>query len=99
MRRREFIALLGGAAAWPLPGWTQVPQRKLIGVLVQNGPDYAAVAGLRQGLANAGLVEGAQIELVISTGSGDLKAIAPAAKALENNGCTVIVAFSTSSSG
>jgi ABC-type uncharacterized transport system substrate-binding protein len=96
MRRRGFIALLGGAAVWPLPAWTQAPPRKRVGVLIQGGPDYTALVGLRQGLGDAGLSEGAQIELVTRTTSGDLRDIAPAAKELENDGCIVIVAFSTS---
>jgi hypothetical protein len=42
MRRREFIAGLGGAAAWPITGWAQQPERR-IGVLINLAADDAFV--------------------------------------------------------
>jgi len=66
MRRREFIALLGGAAAaWPLTARAQRPEVPLVGHL-----DIATAAaranrifGLRQGLSEAGLVEGRNVAI------------------------------------
>jgi putative ABC transport system substrate-binding protein len=66
MRRREFIWALGGAAAWPLAARAQQPAMSIIGLLVGGSPESFAsnFSALRQGLQEAGFVEGsnAQIE-------------------------------------
>jgi ABC-type uncharacterized transport system substrate-binding protein len=60
MRRREFITLLGVAAAvWPLSGRAQQPARPVIGVLGSDSPDLYAdrLRAFRQGLKDTGFIE------------------------------------------
>jgi putative ABC transport system substrate-binding protein len=58
-RRREFIAGLGGAAAWPLAARAQQPKMPVIGFLHSGspGPNEGSVAAFRRGLADAGFIE------------------------------------------
>ena len=79
MKRREFIALVGGAAAWPLAARAQQPERmRRVGVLMslpQNDPGgQAEVAAFYQGLAALGWVEGRNIRIEFRWPGGDERA-------------------------
>ena len=67
MRRREFITMLGGAAAtWPLAARAQQPLRRiaLLSVLAESDPEIPPyVMAFRQGLRELGWTEGRNIQI------------------------------------
>ena len=78
-KRREFITLLGGAAAaWPLAAWGQ-PKRPLIAVLVVSAASSVSprINGFRQALQELGYVEGRELDIAPRYGDG-LQARLPA---------------------
>src|SRR5580704_13209151 len=63
MRRREFIAGLGSAAAWPVVARAQQPALPVVGFVGSGSADAAAgyVAAFRKGLGETGYVEGQNV--------------------------------------
>jgi putative ABC transport system substrate-binding protein len=76
MRRREFIAGLGGAAAWPLVARGEQAERvRRVGVFIPYGADdqegHTRLAAFRQGLQDFGWTEGNNLHVDIRWGGGD----------------------------
>ena len=63
IKRREFITLLGGAAAWPFAARAQQPRMPVVGVLDGGSAEKRFGASFLQGLAEAGYVEGQNVAL------------------------------------
>jgi hypothetical protein len=80
MRRREFITLLGGAAAWPLAADAQQPRGlRRIGVLMNVATDdlesQTRIAAFLQGLQQLGWTDGGNVRIEIRWGAGDVERI------------------------
>jgi putative tryptophan/tyrosine transport system substrate-binding protein len=75
MRRREFITLLGGMAAWPIAARAQTAKQfKRVGALFgssDNDRELAPVAAFRDGLAKLGWIEGRNLQIDARFAEGD----------------------------
>jgi putative tryptophan/tyrosine transport system substrate-binding protein len=99
MKRREFIAGLAGAAAWPLAAQAQRPAVPVIGFLSWQFPmpnaDY--VMAFRQGLADAGYVEGRNVAIEYRWANNQARALWPLAEELVHRPVAAIVAANSNS--
>jgi putative ABC transport system substrate-binding protein len=104
MKRREFITLLGGAAAWPLTAGAQQPDRvRSIGVLMtlaSNNPDAQAnIATFLQVLQQLGWTDGRNMRVELRWSAGDANTIRKDASELVAIGPNVIFAAGGPSMG
>jgi ABC-type uncharacterized transport system substrate-binding protein len=99
MKRREFITLLGGAAAWPLAARAQQAERvRRIGLLMGVADDregQARVTALKQGLQELGWTDGRNIQIETRFGGADAGRIRAHAAELVALGPDVIVGQTT----
>jgi putative ABC transport system substrate-binding protein len=92
MRRREFITIVGGAAAWPLAVRAQQPNMPLVGYLNSRGAseDPQLLAAFRQGLKEAGYVEGQNVKIEYRFAENQYERLAELAADLIRRGVAVI---------
>ena len=65
LRRREFIRMLGAAAAWPLAARAQQPGMPVVGYLTSGAANSMPVTLFRQGLKEAGYVDGQNVSIEV----------------------------------
>ena len=102
MRRREFITLLGGAAAaWPLAARAQQPpmtvKQARVGVLAVSPPTPAMSNAFREGMRERGYIEGQNLSIDVRWSQGTIEQISALAAEFVSANVQVIVAWATPS--
>jgi putative ABC transport system substrate-binding protein len=99
VRRREFIALAGGAAVWPLAALAQQPAMRRIGLLMGTAEDdhqtRPFLQAFKRGLQELGWIEGRNIQVDYRFGASDVDRIQRFAKELVNSQPDLIVGHAT----
>src|SRR5262249_26483420 len=95
MRRRKFMTLLGGAAAWPLAARAQTPARTARIGYLNSISSPSSDAALAEGLRDLGWIEGKNLSIERRVCSGDAECLAKSAVELVELKVEVIVAVAT----
>jgi len=97
IRRREFITLLGGVTvAWPLAARGQQPTVALVGLLTGSMQDDRWLGALRQGLKEAGYIEGRNVAIKHRSADGHFDRVPALAAALAADNVALIIAIAPS---
>src|SRR5215831_8240945 len=90
IRRREFITLIGGAAAWPLAARAQQPAMPAIGLLAPVSQNEELLRGFRQGLKQTGFVEGENVSILYQFAENEIDRLTALADDLTRRRVAVI---------
>jgi putative ABC transport system substrate-binding protein len=94
VRRRQFLGLLGGAAAWPLAARAQQPAMPMVGFLHPSSPEPFGhiVNGFRRGLSDTGFIEGQNVGIEYRWARGTYERLPALAAELAQRRVRVILA-------
>src|SRR3954469_14613126 len=94
MRRRQIIALVAGAASWPLAARAQQSATPVIGFLSSRAPEESAavVAAFHRGLGEAGFFEGRNVAITFGWAEGRYEQLPRLAADLVDAGVALLVA-------
>ena len=97
MKRREFIGLVGGTAAWPLFARAQQPSMPVIGYLSSRSAetDAAMLAAVRRGLGESGYIEGSNLAIEYRFANDDPARLPELASDLVHRQVRVIAAIAS----
>ena len=99
MKRRSFITLLGGAAAWPIVAGAQQPaptvRQARVGVLTASPPTPAMLNAFREGMRERGYIEGQNLSIDVRWPQETFEQNPAVAAELASANVDVIVAWST----
>jgi putative ABC transport system substrate-binding protein len=96
MRRREFIGLVGGAAAWPLAARAQTSAVPTIGFLSSVSLEGSGVPAFRRGLSESGYQEGRNVSIEYRYADGNYDRLSSLATELQSLRVSLIVALPSS---
>src|SRR6516225_3855220 len=95
MRRRDLITLIGGSAAWPLAVRAQQAAMPVVGFLTPVLQNEELLRGFRQGLQQAGFVEGDNVSILYRSAENEIDRLPAVAMDLARRRVAVIVTVGT----